>query len=287
MEIAEGPPLPDLPCALVQHPRFARALRACGGRADVLQVRDGGSRVAQVLLVRRGPMVMALRGPVWCGRPGADARVAALRALRRHGLRLIEAETDDPVLRQAGFGRLTTPATLAVLDLRTTPAAQMAAMHGKWRNRLMQARRANVRVKQTVHGGDPAHWLIAAEAAQRRGRYHAMPLRLACAYGAENPGAVQIFTAMQDKAPVAAMLFARHGTRATYHIGWSGAAGRAVSAHHAALMAAAEALAQAGVTEIELGPLDTVNSPGLARFKLGSGARVQRLGGSWIALPGF
>jgi len=286
MEIVEGPPppLPDLPCPLVQHPGFAAALRACGGTARLVQVRDAGAAVAQAVLVRRGPVTLAVRGPVWVGTPDARQRVEALRGL---GLRLIEADAPDPALRAAGFRQVATAATLAVLDLAPSEAAQIARAQGKWRNRLMQAWRAGLRIDRAAYDGDPAHWLLAAEAVQRRRRYHALPLRLASAYAATNPGAAQIFTAVQDNRPVAAMLLLCHGTRATYHIGWSGAQGRACSAHHAILMAAAGWLAAQGVTQIELGTIDTVGNPGLARFKLGSGARAQVLGGSWLRLPGF
>ena len=53
------------------------------------------------------------------------------------------------------------------------------------------------------------------------------------------------------------------------------------------LMEAARRLAATGVTELDLGTIDTDASPGLARFKLGSGATVQRLGGTWLRLPGW
>ncbi len=288
MEIVQDPPLPDLRCPLVQHPGFAAALRACGGRAAMLQGRDAGRTIAQVLAVRRGPVTLAVRGPVWIDAPDKGERIAALRALR---LRLIEAEAPDAALRAAGLRQVATAATLAVLDLAGSEAAQVAQAQGKWRNRLLQGRRAGLgsglRIDRAVFDGDPSHWLLAAEARQRRGRYHALPLRLATAYAAANPGAAQIFTAWQDDAPLAAMLFLRHGPCANYHIGWSGAQGRACSAHHAILMAAAGWLAGQGAVQIELGPIDTVNAPGLARFKLGSGARAQVLGGSWVRLPGF
>jgi hypothetical protein len=38
---------------------------------------------------------------------------------------------------------------------------------------------------------------------------------------------------------------------------------------------------------LDLGTLDTQNAPGLARFKLGSGATAQLLGGTWARLPGW
>ena len=46
-------------------------------------------------------------------------------------------------------------------------------------------------------------------------------------------------------------------------------------------------LACAGVEMLDLGMIDTVNAPGLARFKLGSGAVAQSLGGTWLHAPGL
>jgi lipid II:glycine glycyltransferase (peptidoglycan interpeptide bridge formation enzyme) len=78
------------------------------------------------------------------------------------------------------------------------------------------------------------------------------------------------------------MLFLVHGSTATYHVGWTGDAGRCASAHNLLLWRAMEALQRRGVRRIDLGLLDTVNTPGLARFKLGAGRVPHRLGGTWL-----
>ena len=88
----------------------------------------------------------------------------------------------------------------------------------------------------------------------------------------------------RGEGPVAAMMFLRHGSTATYHIGWSNAQGRAAHAHNLLLWRAAERLSSKGVKTLDLGTLDTVNAPGLARFKLGTGAMPHRLGGTWVTL---
>jgi hypothetical protein len=41
------------------------------------------------------------------------------------------------------------------------------------------------------------------------------------------------------------------------------------------------ALKAQGVARLDLGTIDTRRAPGIARFKLGAGARVEVLAGSW------
>ncbi|MGL4236328.1 hypothetical protein [Tabrizicola sp.] len=51
------------------------------------------------------------------------------------------------------------------------------------------------------------------------------------------------------------------------------------------LTRAAEALAAEGVRWLDLGSVDTEAAPGLARFKLGTGAGLRRLGATMLVLP--
>ena len=54
-----------------------------------------------------------------------------------------------------------------------------------------------------------------------------------------------------------------------------------MSAHNLLMWRAALWLARQGHRRLDLGPIDTANAPGLARFKLGIGAHARRLGGTW------
>ena len=291
MEITDALPDPDLHLPLSQHPMFAAALIGCGRRADV-HVLGQGSRQGQVLLVTRrfgpfGRVALASRGPVWTNHVSVGDRVDALRSLRGKGLRLIEAEAEDGVaLHASGYRAVTTAAHVVELDLQGGPAAIRARTQGKWRNRMLQADRAGVSVRSLPFHGEAHHWLIQKEAAQRRLKhYSTLPAALTAAFAQVNPGMARLFVAERDGAQLAAMLFLRHGPVATYQIGWSGAEGRAVSAHHLVLMCAADWLAAHGHLRLDLGSVDTEAAPGLARFKLGSGAQMRALGGSWLRLP--
>lgn len=271
---------------LQQHSRFASALRALG--RDVERIDLGGA--GQALVIRRGVpglgrLGYAPRGPVW-RTDDPDGRVEALGRLTRDGVRLIEAEAPCPSLRRAGFRQVMTAAHVAELDLSGTERDRRAALSGTWRNALRRAEGAGLRLEWRRFDGDPSHWLLMHEARMRcERRYRALPQSLACAFARTGRDAAWVLSAHDGAEPVAGMLFLLHAPVATYHIGWTGDRGRALSAHRLMLMAAADRLAAEGVCRLDLGAVDTEAEPGLARFKIGAGARVRALGGSWVRLP--
>jgi hypothetical protein len=279
MEILSlAPDLPDPgPVALLQSGGAARAL----GRPR-LMVTDAGAPLGQALILRRLGFGAALRGPVWRPETSTGARIAALRAFRRVGLCAVEAEdtAEAGLLHAAGFRRVATPAHVAELALSPDHDALRRALSPKWRNQLRAGERAGLAsaCRPLAAATDP---LLVAEAAQARARrYRTLPQAFACAF----PGA-EIHEAWLHGTPVAAMLFLRHGTVATYHIGHTTPAGRATNAHRLLLWQAMLHFAALGVTRLDLGTIDTETAPGLAAFKLGTGATARPLGGSFLAIP--
>ncbi len=273
--------LPDAPDpGAVPLLQSAAAAEALGARRVI--VRDGDGWLAQALLVPRAGLTATLRGPLWHPKAGPADRVTGLRALRRMGLRLVEAEdaASALVLQAAGFRRVATPAHVAELDLTPAPAVRRARLSRSWRNSLIQAERSGLTLSHRRLSG-PDDPLLAAEAAQRRTRgYRALPTDFAAAFPA-----AEVVEARQGGTPIAAMLFLCHGRAATYHIGHTTPAGRATNAHRLILWHMAQHLAGEGFTRLDLGAIDTVTSPDLARFKLGTGAVARPLGGSFLAIP--
>ena len=96
---------------------------------------------------------------------------------------------------------------------------------------------------------------------------------------------VRVLICYDNNCPIAAMLFLLHAPVVTYHIGWTSAQGRKFHAHHRMIMEAAEGFAQHGYYRMDLGLVETDRAPGLARFKIGTGAHVRPLGGTWLRLP--
>ncbi|THH36871.1 GNAT family N-acetyltransferase [Aliishimia ponticola] len=276
-----APSLSPLP--LTQTAEYARAMAAFGQMVETVPFADRGYGVMQSRYVPLlGWTGLVSRGPVWT----AGSTVSALKdGLSRVGHRvLINAEPgQEHLLERAGLLQIMTPATVAELDLAAGPDAMRAAMHQKWRNRLRRAERSAVQVTSRAMIADSQNWIIKAEKAQRKARrYRGLPPEFALAYAQANPQMARLFEARHKGKVIAGMLFLLHGARATYFIGHSLPDGRVWNAHNLLLAKAAQTLSQSGVATLDLGLVDTVNAPGLARFKLGSGARAQRLGGTWL-----
>lgn len=186
------------------------------------------------------------------------------------------------VLRDGGFWPLMTPASLGILRLRS--AAEMRiGLRQKWRNRLNRAERTGITVRRTDLV--PGHWVLAAETEQARAkRYRGLPPSFAVAFGQANPGMAQVYEAMLDERLLAAAVVLRHGRMATWQMGQSTVGGKRLNAMNAVLWEAMRDLASRGHDRLDLGILNAQDAPGLTRFKLGTGAEVHRLGGTWLHL---
>ncbi|PJI91624.1 acetyltransferase (GNAT) family protein [Yoonia maricola] len=267
----------DLPLPLQQHPIFAAALKRMGRQVSFVDVPGA----APVLTVQQFGQRMTSRGPVW----HEDKQQGALQ---HAGLRMINADTpQDAALQAAGFRRLMTNAYVAELDLTTTATQRCQAMKPKWRNAWRAAQSAPLFLAEQRFNLNTHAWLLHADIAQQRSKqFRGLPHDLIMAYAAENPRAVRVLVAYDGDTPVAGMLFLLHAPVATYHIGWTNTQGRALSAHHKMIIQAAEQFAARGYQRLDLGLVDTDTTPGLARFKIGTGARVRPLGGTWLRFPG-
>lgn len=261
---------------LQQHPRFAAALQDLGSPVAAASLPGGGA----LYMVQRFGLRFATRGPVWETLPPPDER---RRALRVSGVHLLNAEQADTTIRQAGFRQTHTGAWVAELRLDDSTPERL---HPKWRATWRKATTCTLHIApwSAKHHG----WLLDTDLAQqRKAGYRALPHALIPAFAATAPDAVMVHTAYLHDTPVAAMLFLLHPPVVTYHLGWTSDAGRKAGAHHQILMNAAKGFAAQGFHRLDLGSVDTQNSPGLARFKIGTGANIRQLGGTWIRLPGL
>ncbi len=250
---------------LQQSAAFARALAACG-----------------TCVVSDAPVV--LRRALGFGRALTFAtRIRPEACTPCTAPHIINGECDDPAAyRRLGYRQMITPAHLAEWDL--TQPDRRAAMHQKWRNRLVRAEGHGLRLRETVWDGAP-HWLFAhADALARARRYRPYPFALLAAFARLNRGQALLFEAYAKGQPVAAVLTLRHGTTATYQTGWAGPQGRATHAHNLLLDRAATRLTALGHTTFDLGTVETDHTAPLAHFKLGTGANLRRLGGTWLRL---
>jgi Acetyltransferase (GNAT) domain len=254
-----------------QSAAYVEAARACGARTEMVDVGPGTA-----LAIERAGVRMIFRGPVWTGVVAADERRRAIRRLaRRFGPTIVTPE--EPA---AGFGLvpLVTPFHHAIWDLA---GDLRPGLDPRWRNHLAGAERRGLAIARA--GLATLDDLLRADLLQRQARgYRTMGVAFSRALP---PGAVQLWEWRQDGVLGAAMCFVRHGTTATYHLAWASPAARSLAVHQVMLWQAALALRAEGVRWLDLGSVDTEAAPGLARFKLGTGARLRRLGATCLVLP--
>lgn len=259
---------PDTP--LMQDPAFAAALRRCGQFPVTLPS-------GLMLLHRRvldAPIMMLPRAA-----PPADLD-AQLRAQNLHRIPLILSPERPCTLPRAL--ELRSPQMIAQLDLHPEMATARAALHPKWRNQLRRAEAAGLRVSHCPLPADPNHPLLHSEAAQalKRG-YTNWPVPLTVAFASITPSQTRLFVAHLNGSPIAHMLFLRHRARATYHIGHITQIGKVNCAHNLLFWQASRWLATQGHRSLDLGVIDP-RTPGLNRFKLRTGAMVEKTGGTWL-----
>lgn len=266
--LAHDAPLP-------QSAAFAATLMQIGRPALTVSYADRDLR-----LVRRafGPLKAGLVSRADLAR--SDVRDVARAA--DVGVLLLNAESPA-----GGHGMcLHTPSSIAELGLDKREEDLRAQLMQKWRNRLNKGENAGFKISESAFTGQQGHWLLAKEAAQARTRgYRNWPEALTRAYALANRAQARIFEARLGGEIVAALLFLCHGAVATYHIGWTSPEGRARCAHHVLMWRAMQRFLKRGFCRLDLGIVATDTAPGLARFKLGTGAQVRQLGGTWAVMP--
>lgn len=286
------------PIPFQQSQPYGDALRAMGREVRSCVLFESGHAVGQAQVLLRhsafGQLIYLPRGPVLYQPLSPPRHAAALALIRRSAGRgknrmmVCNAETaqGDRGHSRAGHIPIFTPQTIALLDLAPNPAQLRANLQGKWRNGLNRAESGTAWLHHAPMPPDPNHWLLQREAAQRkRLNYRSQPLAMTVRLAQACPDSTRIFTLMQGLRPIAAMLFALNKPNATYLIGWSGPEGRRSAAHQKILWQAMLWLKSEGYLQIDLGLIETEVTAGLARFKLGTGAKPCVLGHSWLDMP--
>lgn len=247
---------------LQQSPTFAAALRAFG--ADL-------TSTAPVVMQRRfGPLRVDFASRI---------KPEALQTRPR----VVNAETQAPhAWRTLGYRQIITPVHVAEWsltgDLRT-------GLHGKWRNGLRRAEKAALRLRIALWDGSDHPLFLASDAQAQKARFRALPRGLLAAFAKAAPADALMVEAFDKGHLCGACLVLRHGSSATFQRAWSNANGRQKEAARFILFGAACHLQKRGVRLFDLGNVETDTAPGLARFKLGTGAQPRALGGTWLRLP--
>ncbi|MEM7471035.1 MAG: GNAT family N-acetyltransferase [Pseudomonadota bacterium] len=259
---------------LQQHPHFADCLRA-GGR-HIIETEHGN-----ILLRRFASLKVGLISR------GSRAMLSA--PVPRLTTRIFNAEEGfGGPLSQNGYWQLRSGIEIAEWSLDGPLPDLAKAMRKTWRHALNRAEDASLKISVTTMPSTSNHWLLEAEQAQARARgYTALPLWITRAWATLHPKDAVLIEARRKGELAGGMVFLRHGKVATYHISHATALGKETDAHRAMLWRAATHFKMRGVSRIDLGTLDQEAAPGLASFKLGTGAQARKLGGTWLSLPGI
>lgn len=279
--------------ALQQSWGYGVAVAGQGHGVVRASLHEGGRCLALAQVVRRRlpggwGLGLLLRGPVWLAPPDAERERAAIDRLRSAlGRTLLVWQPDDAhaAARRAGWRRVWTGPSTAWLDLTQPAAALRSRLHGKWRNMLVRAEGTSLSAVEAV-GGSHFEWLVEANERQRLAhKYRGPSADFIRALAANGRRKVMALIARHEGQPVAGVLMARHGRAATYYAGVTTPAGRDLRAHHRLLWEGVLRLQRTGCTALDLGGIDTVTNPGIARFKLGMGGAPLTLAGSYLVAP--
>lgn len=288
---AFGAELPFFP--LEQCWAYGEAMAGLGQSVSRAQVAVSAGSASAQLFARRvfglWNVVQSVRGPTFAGDPAAitpllrELLAACPKGFPRIRLLMPELGAEGHrAVTAAGVRRVLTGYHTQLLDLRQGSATIRTGMEGRWRNRLVAAEGAKLRL-DIAKGGRLLDWLVERNAALGRTRGVPLPKpRLVRALvQAAGPPRTLIVAALAKSEPLAAGLFLRHGPDATYYVSHTTEAGRQLSATNLMLWTAITRLAEAGVRQLDLGGIDTRAAPGLARFKLGLGGRTLSLTGTY------
>ena len=292
--------LKHYPAAYQQDWAYGDVMKQAGAEVARIAIKDPTGDIcalAQFILRPIGfvaTLALCSYGPVFIKPMGIEEKNAAMRALRR-GLKLrwprLSVFTTDNAFKPADFKRIMTGDATVRIDLNQDEEVLRQGLDGKWRNRLKAAEKSDLVYTSSAAKPGQYNWLLEHESAQRKSKgYRGLPPEMTILWqeaksagrGADRKAGVAIYRADLDKEKAGAMLFLVHGASATYHIGWSSDEGRRLGAHNLILWNAILALKEKGISQLDLGGVNTATGAGIARFKLGTGGEIIRRAGAFV-----
>ena len=287
-----------LEAAMQQDWAYGTSLKALGIACHRAEVILNGETVALAQFICRrygliAGVALCTRGPLWLKPVNAEDKSRIYRELKRSlpmkkpRFALFSPDitnANDPSLRK--LTRVMTGYSTVIIDLTQSPEQLLAAMEGRWRNRLLAAERSGLDIIQTGTDSTDYGWLLEEEREQRASKgFYGLPIEFVEMYikaRAQTTKTTLILRAELEQARVAAMLFLIHGRAATYHVGWSNQVGRNTNAHNLLLWRGLNELRERGVSKLDLGGVNTRQLAGISRFKIGSGGQVVTYAGTFV-----
>jgi len=276
-----------------------------GAEAEFVTLTDDTGRIvaAACLRIKRVPglgrgIAWIASGPLVCPKdqpePDADRLRAVFAALGQyaqktgHILRLrfaapsgLEAGQMDQIAVSEGFGITQKAGSYRTVLIDCTPDEEtlMAALHGKWRNPLRNALKAEIELE----------YLPLAECTERFDRLY-REVQAAKGFDPDIPPEFyyaldgpdfthEVLIARKDGADIAAMTIGHTGQNAVYLFGATSELGRRLNAGHFLMWQATLRCRELGRKCFDLGGIDPDTNPSVTRFK-------QRTGGADVTACG-
>lgn len=253
--------------------------------------------IAQVLRRRLGLRISRInRGPLFLRAPNPEEQravwveLSSLGDLRRGGVLSAAPElplTGRTLSLMAGLGFRQSGISgheSAWIDLSLELDALRRQLNGKWRNMLVSAEKSGLELES---GSDDSRveWMLhqyeeLKNDAKFTGPPAALLRKLQGHCTAEEK--LVILCAVHEGERVAGVCISRHGSAATYLLGWNGPKGRTLKANQYLLWQAVVYLKHCGTRWFDLGGISDEDTPGVAAFKRGlNGERYELVGEYW------
>lgn len=167
------------------------------------------------------------------------------------------------------------------LDLSRSEEILRKGLKQKWRNQLSRAEEkvAQEPSLELVENKD-TEWLLEAYDKEKKKRRYSGP-SAALLRALPKPVHYSLSLRRSDT-PVGGVHFIRHGTTATYQVGWTSDVGRDLNAHNLLLWRGMLTLKQRGHLWLDLGGIDPARMPGIAHFKRGLGGHAFHTAGVYL-----
>lgn len=155
---------------------------------------------------------------------------------------------------------------------------------GKWRNMLNFSEKTGLKLE--IGSDDELfNWMMARYQELMQEKNFSGPDADFLQYLRQHAGGEEsllILQAVHEDEPVAGICIFRHGSAATYLLGWNGDKGRKLKANQYLLWQAITHLNQSGLRWFDLGGINEEQTPGITAFKLGlNGDRYELVGEYW------
>lgn len=267
------------------------------GRWGIIKIDGREAGMVQILeasLLWRTLHALVLdRGPLWFEGYGSledfDQFLKALlkqfprRVGRRY--RIIPEIEQSPALQDLmtsyGFEKHGNPYETIILDLTQDIESLRANLKKNWRGTLSKAERdKDLTVDWTITTADYKQFLqnYAADKAAKGYDGPSVKLLTALARTFIPGGKMRFGRVLKDRQVLASVLLLKHGTGATYQVGWSSDAGRRAGAQNLLLWHAIVELKKDGIKQLDLGGVNDDTAKGVKKFKEAMGGRLMRYG---------